>query len=55
MRAPRSGCAAANSRRIAMSPGISVSAILISLRPQSASPRSLTRNSVVTFIAAFID
>ncbi len=35
MRAPRSGCSAANSLRIAMRPGISVSAILISLRPQS--------------------
>src|SRR5271168_4235401 len=54
MRAPRSGWAAANSRRMAMSPGISVSAIWISLRPQSARLRSFTRDSVVTFIAAFM-
>src|SRR5271167_5163478 len=54
MRAPRSGCAAANSRRMAMSPGISVSAIWISLRPQSARLRSFTRDSGVTFIAAFM-
>ena len=37
MRAPRSGCSAANSSRIAIRPGISVSAMRISLRPQSAS------------------
>jgi hypothetical protein len=43
MRAPRNGFSLANSCRMAMSPGISVSAILISLRPHSASPRSLTR------------
>ena len=43
MRAPRSGFFAANSSRIAMRPGISVSAIAISLRPQSASDRSATR------------
>ena len=42
MRAPRSGCSGANSSRIAMRPGISVSAIAISLRPQSASARSAT-------------
>ena len=42
IRAPRSGWEAAHSRRIAMSPGISVSAMRISLRPQSARPRSLT-------------
>ncbi len=45
MRAPFSGCFAANSSRIAMRPGISVSAILISLRPQSASARSATWKS----------
>src|ERR1700730_11490118 len=55
MRAPRSGCCAANSCRIAIRPGISVSAILISLRPQSARPRSLTRKSLGCLIAAFID
>src|SRR6478672_404908 len=46
MRAPRSGCSGANSSRIAMRPGISVSAIAISLRPQSASDRSATSKSV---------
>src|SRR6516164_2099549 len=45
MRAPRSGCVGANSSRIAMSPGISVSAIAISLRPKSASERSATLKS----------
>jgi hypothetical protein len=45
MRAPRSGWVGANSSRIAISPGISVSAIAISLRPQSASVRSATRKS----------
>src|SRR6202034_4342270 len=55
MRAPRSGICAANSCRIAMRPGISVSAILISLRPQSARPKSLTRKSLGCLIAAFID
>src|SRR6516164_8677117 len=45
MRAPRSGCVGANSSRIAMSPGISVSAIAISLRPKSASDRSATLKS----------
>src|SRR5277367_4288905 len=54
MLAPRSGWAAANSRRMAISPGISVSAMRISLRPQSARLRSFTRDSVVTLIAAFM-
>jgi hypothetical protein len=36
MRAPFSGCLAANSSRMAIRPGISVSAMRISLRPQSA-------------------
>src|SRR6202034_1340136 len=54
MCAPRSGCSAAYSWRIAMSPGISVSAILISLRPQSASLISLTIDSALIFIAAFM-
>src|SRR6267378_5420018 len=45
MRAPRSGCWAENSSRIAISPGISVSAIRISLRPHSASARSATAKS----------
>ena len=42
MRAPFSVCVFANSSRIAIRPGISVSAILISLRPQAASARSAT-------------
>src|SRR6202034_503611 len=54
MRAPRSAFCAANSCRMAMRPGISVSAILISLRPQSARPKSLTRKSLGCLIAAFI-
>src|SRR5258705_499188 len=42
MRAPRRGWVAAYSSRMAMRPGISVSAICISLRPQSARVRSAT-------------
>ena len=42
MRAPRSGFGAPNSSRNAINPGISVSAIAISLRPHSASPISAT-------------
>jgi len=42
MRAPLSGLDAPNSSRLAIRPGISVSAISISLRPQSASPISAT-------------
>src|SRR5438874_9138059 len=45
MRAPRSGASGANSSRIAISPGISVSAMAISLRPQSARSRSATLKS----------
>src|SRR5208337_3050798 len=55
MRAPRSGCSAANSCRMAMSPGISVSAMRISLRPQSAKARSLTKYSDFILTAAFIE
>src|SRR5271167_4220087 len=57
MRAPRSGCCGANSSRIAMRPGISVSAMAISLRPQAASSMSATlksakfRISVTAFIS----
>src|SRR6516162_9068001 len=60
MRAPRSGCVGANSSRIAMRPGISVSAIAISLRPKSASDRSATlkspagRSDRVGFSVAFM-
>src|SRR5688572_6119141 len=53
MRAPLSGCRAANSLRIAISAGISDSAIAISLRPQSASARSATLKSV-NFESIFI-
>ena len=42
-RAPRSGFCAAYSSRIAIRPGISVSAIAISLRPHAASAMSATR------------
>src|SRR5262249_50632949 len=44
MRAPRSGCVRAYSARTAISPGISCSARVISLRPNSASERSATLN-----------
>src|ERR1700704_1581832 len=54
MRAPLSGCCFAYSCRMAMRPGISVSAILISLRPQSARLKSLTRKSDWDLIAAFM-
>ena len=43
MRAPASGLASPNSRRSAISPGISCSARSISLRPNGASDRSATR------------
>jgi hypothetical protein len=42
MRAPRSGCCGPYSSRVAIKPGISVSAIESSLRPHSARPMSLT-------------
>ena len=42
MRAPLSGFVAPNSARSAIRPGISVSAISISLRPKSARAMSLT-------------
>src|SRR3954469_17312986 len=45
MRAPFSGWALPNSSRIAIRPGISVSAMLISLRPHPASERCLTLKS----------
>ena len=54
MRAPRSGWLFAYSSRIAMRPGISVSAIAISLRPQSASLRSATWKSAA-FVWAVAD
>ena len=42
MRAPFSGCLAPNSSRVAIRPGISVSAMAISLRPQSLRLMSFT-------------
>ena len=42
MRAPFKGCFEPYSSRVAISPGISVSASEISLRPKSASEMSLT-------------
>ena len=47
MRAPLSGCGAAYSSRMAISAGISPSAMAISLRPHSARRRSATWKSVV--------
>src|SRR5262245_7602360 len=44
-RAPASGCRSAYSARIAIRPGISCSARVISLRPKSARPRSATLKS----------
>src|SRR4051794_34141258 len=46
-RAPFSGCSAACSSRTDIRPGISCSASLISLRPNSARPRSATLKSLV--------
>src|SRR5712671_2440303 len=54
MRAPLSGWRAAYCSRTAMRPGISVSAIAISLRPQAASFRLATRKSLFSFTAALI-
>src|SRR5574344_256284 len=50
MRAPLRGCCAANSSRTAIRPGISVSAILISLRPQSARLMSAMAQSCVALL-----
>ena len=48
MRAPRRGCPAANSSRMAIKPGISVSAMAISLRPKSAKEISAIAQRVAT-------
>ncbi|EWS57891.1 hypothetical protein Y695_04748 [Hydrogenophaga sp. T4] len=48
MRAPLSACLGANSSRMAIRPGISVSAMRISLRPQSARPMSVMTQSALT-------
>src|ERR1035438_7326235 len=50
MRTPASGLEAAYFRRIDIRPGISYSAMLISLRPHSASERSATLNSAVVWL-----
>src|SRR5208282_3977194 len=54
MRAPFSGCASVYSARIAIRPGISCSASVISLRPNSASERSATLKSVLSVAAGVI-
>ena len=56
MRAPFSGWVLANSSRIAIRPGISVSAMRISLRPQSARAMSAMAESAATgfFRGAFM-
>jgi hypothetical protein len=46
MRAPFSGCDGPNSSRMATRPGISVSAMVISVRPQFARPMSFTAKSL---------
>src|SRR5262249_55976546 len=51
MRAPRSGWSGPYSSRVAMRPGIAVSALAISLRPQSARPTSLTTQSAAGLAA----
>ncbi|MNV49433.1 hypothetical protein D3C71_1413870 [compost metagenome] len=48
MRAPLSDCLGANSSRMAIRPGISVSAMRISLRPHAARPMSAMMQSVLT-------
>ena len=50
MRAPLSGWAAAYSVRVAIRPGISVSAMAISLRPKAARPMSATAWSAALVI-----
>ncbi len=47
-RAPLSGFVSLNSSRIAIRPGISVSAMVISMRPQLARPMSFTEKSPET-------
>ena len=51
MRCPFRGCCFAYLLRIAIRPGISCSASMISLRPQSARERSRTLKSIVAFFA----
>ena len=54
MRAPFSGCDAANSSRVLISPGISCSARRISLRPNSARERSATLKSFSVSVAVVV-
>ena len=54
MRAPLSGCDLPYSSRSAIRPGISSSAIEISLRPQSAREKSLTLKSWVAGIRSLL-
>ena len=51
IRTPRNGCAAVYFRRIAINPGISASAMEISLRPHSARERSATLKSFITGVS----
>ncbi|VUX46565.1 hypothetical protein DF3PA_240020 [Candidatus Defluviicoccus seviourii] len=55
IRAPRSGRCGPNSSRQAIKPGISVSAISISLRPHSARAKSFTTQSVAGSTAGLAD
>ena len=54
IRAPRSGWAVANSSRVLIRPGISCSARLISLRPNSARPMSATLYSSVAVLVVVV-
>ena len=54
IRAPFSGCVAANSSRVFISPGISCSARRISLRPNSARERSATLKSFSVSVAVVV-
>src|SRR5688572_13774351 len=53
IRAPLSGCDLPYSSRVAIRPGISVSAMLISLRPNSARPMSATMYSEAALVGFF--
>src|SRR4051812_27223842 len=55
IRAPLRGCLGPYSARVAMRPGISTSAISISLRPQSASERSATWESLASGMRDLLD
>src|SRR5436305_9917051 len=54
MRAPASGWSAANSSRVAIRPGISCSARVISLRPKPARERSATLKSAAVLVVVVI-